>query len=78
MVAAGAAVLALVLLLVTAEVYSFARISDEYLPFLPLYYQKGLLNGMLITALIGLKPDWLKTYDDAIYIEKLNSGALPT
>lgn len=70
MVAAGAAVLALVLLLVTAEVYSFARISDEYLPFLPLYlFPEGLLNGMLITALIGLKPDWLKTYDDAIYLK---------
>lgn len=70
MLAAGAAVLALVILLVAAEVYSFARISDEYLPFVPLYlFPEGLLNGMVTTALIGLKPDWLKTYDDETYLK---------
>ena len=70
MLAAGAAVLALVILLVAADVYSFARISDEYLPFVPLYlFPEGLLNGMMTTALIGLKPDWLKTYDDETYLK---------
>ena len=70
MLAAGAAVLALVILLVVADVYSFARISDEYLPFVPLYlFPEGLLNGMMTTALIGLKPDWLKTYDDETYLK---------
>jgi uncharacterized membrane protein len=70
MLAAGAAVLALVILLVTADVYSFARISDEYLPFVPLYlFPEGLLNGMMTTALIGLKPGWLKTYDDETYLK---------
>ena len=70
MLAAGAAVLTLVVLLVVAEVYPFARISAEYLPFVPLYlFPEGLLNGMMITALIGLRPDWLKTYDDEIYLK---------
>lgn len=69
MLAAGVVVLALVLLLVTAEVYSFARISRDYLPFVPLYlFPEGMLNGMVITALIGLRPDWLKTYDDETYL----------
>jgi uncharacterized membrane protein len=70
MLAAGAAVLALVILLVAADVYSFARISDEYLPFVPLYlFPEGLLNGMMTTALISLKPGWLKTYDDETYLK---------
>ena len=70
MLAAGAAVLALVILLVITDTYTFARISNDYLPFLPLYlFPEGLLNGMITTALIGLKPDWLKTYDDEIYLK---------
>lgn len=70
MLAAGAAVLALVILLVLADVYSFARISNEYLPFVPLYlFPEGLLNGMMTTALIGLRPKWLKTYDDETYLK---------
>jgi uncharacterized membrane protein len=70
MLAAGAAVLALVILLVVTDTYPFARISSDYLPFVPLYlFPEGLLNGMITTALIGLKPDWLKTYDDEIYLK---------
>lgn len=69
MLAAGVVVLTLVFLLVTTEVYSFARISSDYLPFVPLYlFPEGMLNGMVITALIGLRPDWLKTYDDETYL----------
>lgn len=69
MLAAGAAVLALVILLVATETYTFARISNDYLPFLPLYlFPEGMLNGMVLTALIGLQPDWLKTYDDETYL----------
>ena len=70
MLAAAATVLALVVLLVATETYSFHRISSDYLPFVPLYlFPEGLLNGMTITALIGVRPDWLKTYDDAIYLK---------
>ncbi len=70
MLAAGTAVLALATLLVVNETYTFARISHEYLPYLPLYlFPEGLLNGMTTMALIGLRPDWLKTYDDDIYLK---------
>ncbi|MBL8258409.1 MAG: energy-coupling factor ABC transporter permease [Candidatus Competibacteraceae bacterium] len=70
MVAAGTAILTLVTLLVFAESYSFGRISAEYLPFVPLYLlPEGMLNGMVTTVLIALKPDWLKTYDDDIYLK---------
>lgn len=70
MLTAGVTVLTLAALLVITETYSFARISNEYLPFIPLYlFPEGLINGMLITALIGLRPDWLKTYDDERYLK---------
>ena len=70
MLAAGATVLALVALLVTTETYAFARINSEYLPFVPLYlFPEGLINGMIITILVGLRPDWLKTYDDERYLK---------
>ncbi|HCK82549.1 MAG TPA: energy-coupling factor ABC transporter permease [Candidatus Competibacter sp.] len=70
MVAAGTVILTLVTLLVFAESYTFDRISNEYLPFVPLYLlPEGMLNGMVTTALIVLKPGWLKTYDDEIYLK---------
>ena len=70
MLAAGITVLTLTVLLVITETYSFARISHEYLPYLPLYlFPEGLLNGMITMALIGVRPDWLKTYDDEIYLK---------
>ncbi|MCP5159448.1 MAG: energy-coupling factor ABC transporter permease [Gammaproteobacteria bacterium] len=70
MLAAGVTVLTLVALLVATETYPFARISNEYLPFVPLYlFPEGLINGMMTTVLIGLRPDWLKTYDDERYLK---------
>lgn len=71
MLAAGAAVMMLVILLVASDAYTFTRISNEHLPYLPLYlFPEGMLNGMVITALIGVRPDWLKTYDDETYLKK--------
>jgi uncharacterized membrane protein len=70
MLAAGAAILALVTLLVFTEIYTFARISSEYLPFVPLYlFPEGMLNGMVTTILVMLQPDWLITYDDDVYLK---------
>ena len=70
MLAAGVAVLALSMLLIVTETYTYTRISAEYLPFAPLYlFPEGLLNGMMTTALIGVRPNWLKTYDDDLYLK---------
>ncbi len=42
MLAAGAAVLALALLMIVTETYTVARISNDYLPFVPLYlFRRG-------------------------------------
>lgn len=70
MLAAGAAALALALLLIVTETYTVARISSDYLRYLPLYlFPEGMLNGMVTTALIGVRPEWLKTYDDELYLK---------
>lgn len=70
MLAAGAAVLTMAVLLIMTETYTATRISNEYLPFAPLYlFPEGLLNGMITTVLIGVRPDWLKTYDDDLYLK---------
>jgi len=69
-VTAALVVFTLAGLLALTEVYSIKRISLEYIPFLPLYLlPEGVLNGMLITVLIALKPHWLETFDDQDYLK---------
>ena len=71
MLAAGCAVLAMVGLLVANNVYSFDEMTQSYLPFLPLFlFPEGVLNGMLITVFIGIRPHWLKTFDDESYLNR--------
>lgn len=70
MVAAGVTLCTLVAILVVSDTYTLSRIAEEYLPFLPLYlFPEGLLNGMLITVFVGLRPQWLKTFDDETYLK---------
>jgi uncharacterized membrane protein len=64
-------VFAAVGLLVLTEAYPYARIAAEYLPFLPLYlFPEGFLNGLLATVFIGLRPQWLKNFDDESYLNR--------
>ena len=49
--------------------YSPAQLRYEYLPFLLLMiFPEGLLNGGVMTMLVGLRPQWVATFDDARYI----------
>jgi uncharacterized membrane protein len=69
-IAAGTTVVALASTLIMINAYSLERIAQEYFPFLPLYlFPEGLLNGMLTTIFIGVRPQWLKTFDDASYLK---------
>lgn len=69
-IAAGATVVALASTLILLNAYSLERIAQEYFPFLPLYlFPEGLLNGMLTTIFVGVRPQWLKTFDDASYLK---------
>lgn len=71
--AAGvAAVLALVSgggVLLLNEVYSLAALKQIYFPFIPLMaIPEGFVNGMLMAALIVLKPEWISTFHDSTYL----------
>lgn len=56
-------------LLIMAGVYEAAHLWRDYLPYLPLIMlPEGMLNGMVTTALVAIKPDWVATFDDDVYI----------
>jgi len=54
---------------VAADQGSAARFSEIVLPFLPLMlFPEAFLNGMLVTVLVGLRPDWVYSFDDRQYL----------
>ena len=54
---------------VGAGLYRFEQVAYEYLSFLPLLAMaEALLNGMVMTGMVILRPDWVSTYDEARYL----------
>ncbi len=67
--AMAASVMVQVGVLAAAGVYSLGAMAGEYLPFLPLLMlPEAFLNGALVTALVGMRPGWIWTFDDARYL----------
>jgi len=65
----GVTVLILTWLLAATGVYESAWLAGQYLPYLPLFlFPEGVLNGMVTTVLVGLRPQWLESFDDDIYL----------
>jgi uncharacterized membrane protein len=61
---------AAVWVLSASGVYSMERMAYEYLPFFPLMvFPEALFNGMVMTALVGLRPGWVCTFDDERYLK---------
>lgn len=57
-------------LLTASGVYPMKHVAYEYLPFLPLIVlPEAVLNGMIATALVGLRPRWVVTFDDDRYLK---------
>ncbi|MCB1876177.1 MAG: energy-coupling factor ABC transporter permease [Chromatiales bacterium] len=57
-------------LMVAGDVHSLSRISYEFLPFFPLlFFSEALFNGMMMTLLVGLRPQWVASFDDETYIK---------
>lgn len=57
-------------ILQAAGVYEPGLIAYEYRIYLPLMiFSEAFLNGLLATALIGLKPEWILTFDDERYLK---------
>lgn len=56
-------------LLVLAGAQSFDRVAYEFLPYLPLmFFSEAVVNGMLMTMLVALRPAWVETFDDDLYL----------
>lgn len=50
--------------------YSVERMSYEYLAYLPLLVlPEAILNGMVMTALVLLRPRWVATFDEDRYLK---------
>ncbi|AOV18061.1 hypothetical protein BJI67_14205 [Acidihalobacter aeolianus] len=53
-----------------AGAYPPSRLLHDYLVYLPLLaLPEGMLNGMLVTALVMVRPGWQITYSDARYLK---------
>lgn len=68
--AAVAGGLSMALLLGFAEIYSWGRIFDEYVRYLPLIlFPEGFLNGVIMTSFMVYYPDWVRTFDARRYLD---------
>ncbi|MGD9660429.1 MAG: energy-coupling factor ABC transporter permease [Porticoccaceae bacterium] len=53
-----------------AEVYPWSKIYDEYLLYMPLiFFPEGLINGIIMTAMMVYYPDWVRTFDANRYLD---------
>jgi len=56
-------------LLLIAGAYSMQRLSDSYLLFMPLmFFPEAVLNGWLISIMVGFKPHWVGSFRDEEYL----------
>jgi len=56
-------------LLLWSGSHDLTGLSETLLPFFPLMFlPEGLLNGWIMTVLAALRPHWLSSFDDDLYI----------
>ena len=56
-------------ILLANDVYSYEYLKQSFIPYIPLMATpEGFVNGILLAALILLKPNWLSTFHDENYI----------
>jgi len=57
-------------LLVVSGVYSYFELSQTFLPFFPLMFlPEAILNGWIMTIMISLRPHWVSSFSDELYIK---------
>ncbi len=53
------------------DVYPWQQVYQEYVLLLPLImFPEGLLNGIVMTAMMVFYPDWIRTFNARIYIDE--------
>ncbi|MBN2647129.1 MAG: energy-coupling factor ABC transporter permease [Thiotrichales bacterium] len=51
------------------QVYGFEYLSTHFFPFIPLMaIPEGFVNGMLLAAIVVMKPHWLSSFQDRDFI----------
>ena len=56
-------------LLLGADAYTLQQLRDSYLLFLPLmFFPEAVLNGWLISIMVGFKPHWVGSFRDEEYL----------
>jgi len=57
-------------LLLLAGAYTLPQLSDSLLLFLPLmFFPEAVLNGWLISIMVGFKPHWVGSFRDEEYLQ---------
>jgi uncharacterized membrane protein len=42
----------------------------QLFPYLPLmFFSEAFINGMIVTAMVALRPGWVVSFDDNLYIK---------
>ncbi len=56
--------------LLLSGAYTARQLGDYYLPFFPLMFlPEAMLNGWIMTLLVGFKPHWVGSFSDADYLD---------
>jgi len=56
-------------LVLLADIGNAAWLGYQLFPYLPLvFFSEAFVNGMIITALVALRPGWVASFDDELYI----------
>jgi len=72
--AAGLSILAACLLgaliMLGVDAASGEWLGYQYLPYMPLiFFAEAVVNGMIMTAMVALRPGWVASFDDNLYIK---------
>lgn len=58
------------MILIENDVYTLETLKQSFIPFIPLMATpEGFVNGMLLAVIIFLKPEWLSTFHDDLYLK---------
>lgn len=58
------------LVLLSSDATSIGWLNYQYFPYFPLiFFSEAFLTGLVVTALVVLKPDWVCSFDDNMYLK---------
>lgn len=57
-------------LLIYSGSYSYLQLKEILIPFFPLmFFPEAWLNGWIMTMLVVFRPQWVGSFDDAVYLQ---------